>query len=145
MRIYLAAPLFTTAERSFNVDLATALRAAGHAVFLPQDQDPTNDAAAIFRTDFEALEAADAVVAVMDGADPDSGTCWECGYAYRRKPIVLVRTDIRSTANERVRSFNPMLTESADATIELALGTPAAVGAAILEALAAFPAGRGDR
>src|SRR5512142_2648945 len=117
MRIYLAAPLFTTAERSFNVDLAAALRAAGHAVFLPQDQDPKNDAAAIFRTDFEALEAADAVVAVMDGSDPDSGTCWECGYAYRRKPIVLVRTDIRSSANERIRSFNPMLTESADATI----------------------------
>jgi nucleoside 2-deoxyribosyltransferase len=38
-------------------------------------------------------------MAMMDGPDPDSGTCWEVGYAYRsKKPIVQVRTDSREAA-----------------------------------------------
>jgi hypothetical protein len=39
MRIYLAGPLFTTAEREFNDALAVSLRTAGHEVFLPQEQE----------------------------------------------------------------------------------------------------------
>jgi hypothetical protein len=36
MRIYLAAPLFTEAERAFNVVVARSLEADGHDVYLPQ-------------------------------------------------------------------------------------------------------------
>jgi hypothetical protein len=36
MRLYIAGPLFTEAERAFNVVLARALEAAGHDVYLPQ-------------------------------------------------------------------------------------------------------------
>ena len=36
MRLYLAGPLFTQAERAWNLRLATALTEAGHDVFLPQ-------------------------------------------------------------------------------------------------------------
>ena len=39
MRIYLAAPLFTTGERDFNAAVGARLREAGHEVFLPQDQE----------------------------------------------------------------------------------------------------------
>jgi len=39
MRAYLAAPLFTDAERAFNVSLPAALTAAGHNVYLPQRED----------------------------------------------------------------------------------------------------------
>jgi nucleoside 2-deoxyribosyltransferase len=35
----------------------------------------------------------------MDGPDPDSGTCWECGSVWRRKPVILYRTDIRSVSD----------------------------------------------
>ena len=45
MRIYFAGPLFTAAERDWNVALCGALRAAGHEVFLPQEQEPGKDAA----------------------------------------------------------------------------------------------------
>ena len=38
----------------------------------------------------------DIVVANMDGSDPDSGTSWECGYAYRKKPVILFRADFRA-------------------------------------------------
>ena len=39
MRIYLAGPLFTTAERDFNAALAAGLRALGHEVWLPQESE----------------------------------------------------------------------------------------------------------
>jgi nucleoside 2-deoxyribosyltransferase len=50
MRIYVAGPLFSAAERAWNAELAAALRAAGHEVFLPQDQERGKPAAGIFAT-----------------------------------------------------------------------------------------------
>ena len=43
-----------------------------------------------------ALDEADIVVAVIDGADADSGVAWEMGYAYAHGiPVVALRTDFR--------------------------------------------------
>ena len=84
MKIYLAGPLFTTAERDFNLRLAHSLRQAGHEVFLPQENEQRSKTAReIFEEDLAGLDWAEIVVANMDGPDPDSGTCWECGYAFR--------------------------------------------------------------
>ena len=53
-KIFLAGPLFTAAERSFNVDLARFLEAQGLEVWLPQENEPRNRTAqAIFRKDVE--------------------------------------------------------------------------------------------
>jgi hypothetical protein len=41
MRIYAAAPLFTEAERAFNLVLARALEVEGHEVYLPQRDTPS--------------------------------------------------------------------------------------------------------
>jgi nucleoside 2-deoxyribosyltransferase len=124
MRIYLAGPLFTTAERSFNSRLHDLLVAAGHEVWLPQDHEPReNTAAAIFLEDLAGLEWSEAVVANMDGPDPDSGTCWECGYAYKRKRIILYRTDFRRAGDAGASPFNLMLSESADFVLNLPLGS----------------------
>jgi nucleoside 2-deoxyribosyltransferase len=98
MKLYFAGPLFTTPERTWNAEVVAALRAAGHEIFLPQEQEPGKDSSGIFATDVGGIDWAEGVVAIMDGADPDSGTCWEVGYAYRKKPIVLVRTDMRRNA-----------------------------------------------
>jgi hypothetical protein len=38
-KIYMAGPLFTTAERDFNAALAAQLRAAGHEIWLPQESE----------------------------------------------------------------------------------------------------------
>jgi nucleoside 2-deoxyribosyltransferase len=133
VKIYLAAPLFTTPERDFNMQLATRLRIAGHEVFVPQENpasEPTGEA--IFLKDLAGLDWADGVVAIMDGADPDSGTCWECGYAYaRKKPVVLFRSDIRGSGDADDIPYNAMLIGSADAHIELHLGTVDEAAAAI--------------
>jgi nucleoside 2-deoxyribosyltransferase len=115
MRIYLAGPLFTVAEREFNARLKEQLEKCGHSVWLPQEHEsPDKTARHIFDDDVAAIDGAEAVVANMDGPDPDSGTCWECGYAYAKgKQYLLFRTDFR-VADKRDRApFNPMLAASA--------------------------------
>jgi nucleoside 2-deoxyribosyltransferase len=136
MKIYLAGPLFTTAEREFNARLATALRGRGHEVWLPQESEQRSmSARQIFATDVEGIDQADAVVANMDGPDPDSGTAWECGYAFGKKPIVLFRTDFRSGAEHEGAPYNLMLTESADRRLELPFTDTDTVANRIDEAL----------
>jgi nucleoside 2-deoxyribosyltransferase len=134
VRIYFAGPLFSAAERAWNAELAAALRAAGHEVFLPQDQERGKPAAAIFATDVAGIDWADTLVAIMDGPDPDAGTAWECGYAYGRKPVLLVRTDFRAQTGSGA-PYNPMLTESADVRLDLPRASMTEVTGAVLDAL----------
>jgi nucleoside 2-deoxyribosyltransferase len=137
VRIYFAGPLFSAAERAWNSELAAALRAAGHEVFLPQDQERGKPAAGIFATDVAGIDWADTLVAIMDGPDPDAGTAWECGYAYGRKPVLLVRTDFRAQTGSGA-PYNPMLTESADVRLDLPRASMAEVTGAVLDALASL-------
>ena len=141
MRIYFAGPLFSAAERDWNATLAAALRASGHEVFLPQEQEPGKDAAGIFATDVGGIDWAEVLVAIMDGADPDSGTCWEVGYAYRKKPIVLVRTDLRRNEGSGGSGYNPMLTESATIRIDAVWASMDEVSRRVLDALAELQTG----
>lgn len=135
MKVYFASPLFTTPERTWNAEVAAALRAAGHEVFLPQEQEPGKDGPGIFATDVGGIDWADGLVAIMDGPDPDSGTAWEVGYSFgRKKPVVLVRTDVRALAGNS-GDYNPMLTQAATARIDLPAASTAEVIAAILAAL----------
>ena len=101
--IYFAAPLFTQAEWVWNAQLRDELEGRDIRVLLPQDgawpmirgAEPF-DAAAIFARNVASIAASDIVLAVLDQADPDSGTCWECGYAHAvGKPVVGLRTDLR--------------------------------------------------
>jgi nucleoside 2-deoxyribosyltransferase len=150
MKTYLAGPLFSAAERDFNMRLATLLRGMGHEVWLPQESEQESmTPQQIFDKDVEGVDWAEAVVANMDGADPDSGTCWECGYAYKKKYIVLFRTDFR--VGYEVRSdrhampdadkapYNLMLTESADIRLDLFRADIDAVAAEIDAALNSLP------
>jgi len=126
-KIYLAGPLFTIAEQNFNAELARFLERHGFEVWLPQEHEPRRKTArAIFAMDLNALDWADVVVACMDGPDPDSGTAWECGYAYARgKPVVCYRTDFRITGDTEGAPYNLMLSESATARVELPFRTKA--------------------
>lgn len=134
MRLYLAGPLFSAAERNWNEELASALRNAGHDVFLPQDKEMGLDAAGIFSTDVGGIDWADALVAIVDGPDPDAGTAWEVGYAYGKKPIVLVRTDFRTDAGSS-GPYSPMLTGSATIRLDLPVAPMARIVAEVLDAL----------
>lgn len=141
MRIYFAAPLFTTGERHFNAALGALLRSGGHEVFMPQDQESdAQDPPRIFRTDVGGLDWSNVVVGIVDGGDPDSGTSWEIGYAYATgRPIVLLRTDFR-TWDDKGAPYNIMLSESATERFELALPTPEQAAEVVLGALARIEA-----
>jgi nucleoside 2-deoxyribosyltransferase len=100
MRIYVAAPLFTEAERAFNLVLARALETEGHQVYLPQRDTPSPHGSgrttSIFHANLVALRNAEALVAVCDGPQVDDGTAWEIGYAYGKNiQIFGLRTDVR--------------------------------------------------
>jgi nucleoside 2-deoxyribosyltransferase len=121
MNLYLAGPLFTQAERAWNLRLASLLTQAGHSVFLPQTEVQaiaTRSAITIFRVDVDGVRSADAIVAILDGADPDSGTSFECGVAFALGiPIVAVRTDFRgggdALPDQKMEAVNLMLSEAA--------------------------------
>jgi len=116
MIIYLAGPLFSQAEQRFNRELADIMARRGMDVLLPQE-DPSQYAesdrpGAIFRSCVSMIERADAVLAVLDGADVDSGTAFEIGYAYASgKPVIGLRTDFRQLEEDGV---NIMISRSAD-------------------------------
>jgi nucleoside 2-deoxyribosyltransferase/predicted secreted protein len=116
--IYLAAPLFSEGERTYNLSIARQLRNNFFDVYLPQeagDDSPTREKTEqgrIFSDNLKALDNADIIVAIIDGADADSGTTWEMGYAFAHgKQVIALRTDFRrSGCYEKV---NLMLEESA--------------------------------
>jgi nucleoside 2-deoxyribosyltransferase len=104
--VYLAAPLFSGAELDFNRKLRDEIKKAGFDVFLPQEdsnniKDKKNRQKIIFDKNLAAIDKADILVAVVDGADVDSGTAWEIGYAYALgKPVLGLRTDFRTLGIE---------------------------------------------
>ena len=150
MKIYLAGPLFSAAERNFNSELTRLLRKKGHEVWLPQEfEQRTMTAKQIFVKDVEGIEWADVVVANMDGTDPDSGTSWECGYAYGKKPVILFRTDFRvgyKLGGDRLQieeqngaPYNLMLTEAASQRLDLPFAPLDSVADRIDQALQNLP------
>jgi nucleoside 2-deoxyribosyltransferase len=120
MRIYLAAPLFSQVQRQYNRCIADKLQEAvpRAEVVLPQDfrigpgGASFNDRrylAALFERCRRELCEADVVLALLDGADADSGVAFEVGFARGRgKPVLGVRTDYRQL---QIKGLNVMLAE----------------------------------
>jgi nucleoside 2-deoxyribosyltransferase len=120
--IYLAGPVFTLAERRYNEALAAELErlCPRWQVFLPQRYDKEfqgrdDFSAKMYACLVAALDKCQAVVALLDGADADSGTCFELGYACARgKRLIGVRTDFRSGED---RGLNLMLSNACAALV----------------------------
>jgi hypothetical protein len=113
--IYLAGPLFSEAERRFNLELTYRLEAIGFEVFLPprdgveRDEPPyatmtaEEKRHAMFHLDRTRLLDADVFLFVLDGRVPDEGACVELGIAYcqkylqnSEKLLVGLHTDTRA-------------------------------------------------
>lgn len=138
MKLYLAGPIFTAAERQFNLRLRDLLSEAGHQVWLPQEDEPREQSAsAIFQRNLEGIRWADAVIGNLDGADSDSGTCWECGYAFAVKPVVVFRTDFRAGEGPGLAPCNLMPWEAATERLNLPSGTAEQVAAKLVSILSA--------
>ena len=128
--IYLATSLFTAAEQAFGASLTTQIEALGYEVYYPwrdageqalvaawgEDWPRVN--AEIARRNLRAVEACTILVAIVEGADVDSGVAMEVGYACALgKSVKLLRTDFR-TQGARIGAFNLMLGIAADAICE---------------------------
>ncbi len=105
-------------EKEYNISLFETLSAHFFEVYLPQevgDDTVHRDRRAhqaIFERHLAVLGDTDIVVAVIDGADADSGTSWEMGYAYARGiPVIAIRTDFRIAGH--YEQVNLMLEQSA--------------------------------
>jgi nucleoside 2-deoxyribosyltransferase len=110
-QIYLAGPLFSKAERDFNIYLKDRLVEMGFKVFLPQVDGEDNLSSrmhekqmCIFENDIRGIDESDIILAVLDGgSDVDSGTAWEMGYAYARgKKVLGLKTDFRTFGEEGI-------------------------------------------
>ncbi len=104
VRIYLAGPLFTEAERAWLDTVADRLTAAGHDVFVPHRQhlDPLVPDV-VYAADAAGVRGAEAMVAWLDGPMVDDGTACEIGIfaelhradPVRHRGIVGIVTDWR--------------------------------------------------
>jgi nucleoside 2-deoxyribosyltransferase len=110
LTVYWAGPLFTQSERITNRIYAALLTERGYTVILPQDEakpfiGPEGlDAVGIAEHCYLQSTGCDVLVANVDGADGDSGTCIEIGIrigcmrALGRTPkVICVRTDFRGS------------------------------------------------
>jgi len=119
MRIYLAGPLFTHAERTFLAELRDRIRDIPGLVpvwpgdlFDDQELGDMGHMAKehIFQGCAAELAACGLVAALLDGVQVDDGTAWEIGYAYARGvPVVGLRTDVRNAGETAHSLVNCMI------------------------------------
>jgi nucleoside 2-deoxyribosyltransferase len=106
MRIYVAAALFSEAERAWLDGLAARLRGEGFDCFVPHEQFGELvelTPAEVFRVDAEGVRTANVLLACLDGPSIDDGTACEIGMFAelvasgdpRYRGIVGLVTDLR--------------------------------------------------
>ena len=118
MRVYFAAPLFSQAERDYNLKVTAVLEQYDYQVFLPQrdgylapDLEGLTEEekiAKIFAKDYEEVTKADIFFGILDGRAPDEGVCVELGIAYSQgKRCYGFKTDARTVESDM--NLNPMI------------------------------------
>ena len=117
-RVYFAAPLFSEAEREYNLKIVTILEDYGYDVFFPQrngflaselaGKTEAEKTEMIFNKDKEEVLKADILFFMLDGRVPDEGACVELGIAYASgKRCYGFKSDARSI--ELDMDLNPMI------------------------------------
>ena len=91
MKVYLASPFFNETEINiYNKVIALLREEENIDLFVPREHEIPNGwdmpnhqwAENVFAVDLLALQKAEVVVVLNHGLYSDSGTAWECGYAY---------------------------------------------------------------
>ena len=98
MKIYLASPFFNDKELYNYKKVLDILKTKNLEVYAPLQNEISREnktkeqwAIQTFSKDIEEIKKADAVVMLFYGLYSDSGTSWECGYAFAiEKPVVVV-------------------------------------------------------
>ena len=99
MRVYLASPFFNEKECEVLGQAENILKERGFSLFSPREHE-TREGNVVsgawsketFLNDKAAIDWCEVVVMLYWGNYSDSGTAWECGYAYAtNKPVVVVQ------------------------------------------------------
>ena len=88
---------------------------------LPKLATPQDVAAHIYQANIAHIESCDAVLANLDffrGAEPDSGTCFEVGYAVARAKPVVGYVAEGGTFAQRIRQRHPQAVEDAEHDVD---------------------------
>lgn len=115
--IYLASPFFNDKENEILSQVETLMRERGMEIYSPREHEVREDKDTVpdwckqtFLKDVAAINRCDCVLAIYHGNYSDSGTAWECGYAFALgKPVVALHVGEDS---------NLMIHESARANIK---------------------------
>jgi nucleoside 2-deoxyribosyltransferase len=133
--VYLAGPLFSNAERRFNLHLTKRLEASGFRVFLPQRDGveretlpynamvPEQRRHAMFRLDRQQILDCHIFLIVLDGRVPDEGACVELGIAYGQKYLQGVGKLLIGLHSDTRAAFigsrlNPMVRVALDSIVD---------------------------
>lgn len=119
--IFVAGPLFSEGEIWFDKQIVAIVEKLGFKALwswrdeqelIKKDELSGKDwTYKIYKLNRELIDKSDIVVAVLDGADVDSGTAWEIGYATAKgKKVIGIKTDGRLHGKDQV--VNLMIQES---------------------------------
>lgn len=130
MKVYLASPLgFAPSTKGFLAELKSELRGHGHVVVDPWEDgeilvkdyltrtacmSSEGKARELTRLNHQigegnrrSIEGVDAVVAVLDGPDVDSGTASEVGFSFAKEKLIIgYRGDIRLSGENEATLVN---------------------------------------
>src|SRR3990172_2740096 len=109
LRVYLAGPLFSHAERRFNVELNSLIKNLGFETYFPQEDaglisdmvdsgmDVHQARDSIFQRNRDSIGTSDVLLFILDGRVPDEGAAIEAGIGYALgKQCIGLKTDFRS-------------------------------------------------
>lgn len=96
MKVYLASPWFKNNERVMYSQILQKMRAEGHEVYAPVEHEVPNAwdlsneewGRQVFFADIKAIDECEEVWVLNFGMYSDTGTAWECGYAYAKGKTV---------------------------------------------------------
>lgn len=98
-KIYIASPFFTEKETEILSKVENVLKARGLDVFSPRYHQISEGngvtqewSKATFTSDKNAIDESDVILMLYWGGYSDSGTAWECGYAFGlNKPVIVLQ------------------------------------------------------
>jgi nucleoside 2-deoxyribosyltransferase len=132
MKIYLAGPLFSKAERNWIREIREhviqLVKSKGREAdivwpyeVITKDEIDSLGAKAIheiFTRNKSHIDNTDILIAILDGVQVDDGTAWEIGYFYANKSdksyILGIRTDFRNAGDTKHSVVNLMIEASCD-------------------------------
>ena len=98
-KLYIASPFFNDRETDVLSEVERILKERGFEVFSPREHETREGdvgspvwSRQTFINDRNAIDWCDCVVMLYWGNYSDSGSAWECGYAYAtRKPVIVLQ------------------------------------------------------